>query len=629
LLNTLTLVIISSISYYRFKNNLLAESNLKLENSRETVKLRVEDYFIKSEAYTKILGSSRLLEGVFVLAENAFYSTALPIGTDNKIYTDFYKSKVEAVVSPRVQKEAAVYNFDKVLLASLNGQIVFTSLDASTSPLLGKNLASGKELKDSELATCFKKALADNSQQVFLAEAELLSDGKVHAFLCSKKIAEFDHPSEGLKAGDTIGAVIAEVSFSYINGITKEAAKGLGKTGGTYLVAADKSLRSDKLEMSIEESMKNKYQEKNKIEDKDHLYLESSVGVMGQQWAVFAIQDVAEIMEPVNNLLIFILSLALGLFVIICSVGFFIAYALTRPIHVLSKQIEICTESAIKGQLDKRIDETLVDFEFRPLLAGLNKLLESFLNPINETLQVMKKMASGDLSGRVSGDYKGDFLNLKNSVNHGLDSIVSVLAEVNETVIGLTSESQNVSESSRELSAGATNEASSLEEISASMNQIGPQIKNNAQNAETVRSLSQEAKAYADTGNHEMIQLNQAMTEIQLSSDNISKIIKVIDEIAFQTNLLALNAAVEAARAGRQGKGFAVVAEEVRNLAERSAEAAKETTSLIEDSNQKVIKGGEIAKSTAEALAKIVESVNKVSSLISEIAGASRIQSEA
>jgi methyl-accepting chemotaxis protein len=176
------------------------------------------------------------------------------------------------------------------------------------------------------------------------------------------------------------------------------------------------------------------------------------------------------------------------------------------------------------------------------------------------------------------------------------------------------------------LSQGSTEQASSIEEITASMTQVSAQTKQNAANANQANQLALAAKENAVEGNGQMQGMVKAMAEINDSSSNISKIIKVIDEIAFQTNILALNAAVEAARAGQHGKGFAVVAEEVRNLAARSANAAKETTEMIENSIRKVEAGTEIANNTAVALNKIVDGVAKAAELVGDIASASNEQ---
>ncbi|AQT67870.1 Dipeptide chemoreceptor protein [Anaerohalosphaera lusitana] len=206
-----------------------------------------------------------------------------------------------------------------------------------------------------------------------------------------------------------------------------------------------------------------------------------------------------------------------------------------------------------------------------------------------------------------------------------VNRIIAGLREGSEQV---ASASGQVSAASQSLAEGATEQAAGLEETSSSLEEMSSMTKQNADNAQQASMLAGEARTSADRGNEAMGKMNSAIEDIQKSSDETAKIIKVIDEIAFQTNLLALNAAVEAARAGEAGKGFAVVAEEVRNLAMRSAEAAKDTSSMIEESVKNSKHGVEIAGEVAEALGEIVERVSKTTDLVSEIAAASQEQSQ-
>jgi len=257
---------------------------------------------------------------------------------------------------------------------------------------------------------------------------------------------------------------------------------------------------------------------------------------------------------------------------------------------------------------------------------ALNFTITTISKCIEEISNVLREMADGNLKVGINTDYLGDFIEIKDSVNKIIRSFNEVLGEINIAAGQVATGSAQVSDSSQTLSQGSTEQASSIEELSASMNEIADQTKKNALNANKANELALVAKNNAQQGNNQMQQMLKSMEDINLSSSNISKIIKVIDDIAFQTNILALNAAVEAARAGQYGKGFAVVADEVRNLAARSANAAKETTSMIEGSIKKVEEGTKIANETANALNSIVDGISNAADIVGNIANASNEQ---
>ena len=284
--------------------------------------------------------------------------------------------------------------------------------------------------------------------------------------------------------------------------------------------------------------------------------------------------------------------------------------------------------AALDGKLNVRANENEHDGEFRKIVEGINRTLDATTKPIQEAVRCLEKMADGDLGTAVTGDYKGDHAIIKNALNRAIDSMNEILNQVLVAVEQVNTGARQVSDASQSLSQGASESASSLEEISSSMQQINSSAKHNAENAGQADQLAKETSHTAESGYAQVIDMTAAMNEINEAASNVSKIIKSIDEIAFQTNLLALNAAVEAARAGKHGKGFTVVAEEVRNLAQRSAKAAKETSEMIENSIKKTDAGTKIADSTSKALEEIVRRVTKVTDLIGEIASSSKEQTK-
>ena len=289
-------------------------------------------------------------------------------------------------------------------------------------------------------------------------------------------------------------------------------------------------------------------------------------------------------------------------------------------------EVTAIIQAAKTGNLSHRGNVTSMDAVYKPMLSGINEIIDAVVAPIAELREKLAKVAEGDLTAYVTGNYQGDHEQLKLALNGTLDKLNEILMQVRDAASQMAQGSAQVSSTSQMISQGATEQAASLEQITASMNEINSQTKGNAESATRANGLAQTAKDDAQGGSANMGRMVQAMSEIDESAQKISKIIKVIDEIAFQTNLLALNAAVEAARAGVHGKGFAVVAEEVRNLAARSANAAKETTDLIEGSIKKVNTGNEVAQLTSQSLSKIVDGISKVTNLVGEIAAASNEQ---
>ena len=275
------------------------------------------------------------------------------------------------------------------------------------------------------------------------------------------------------------------------------------------------------------------------------------------------------------------------------------------------------------GHLVQRLNMTQQD-EIGDTARAMDTLAESLEG---EVVTALQKLARGDLNFTARPHDGQDVV--RGALQKLGDDLNGLLLQVQMAGGEIASGASLVADSAQGLSQGATEQASSLEQISASMNDLAARTRHNAENAAQANQLATQARQAALNGNQRMKDMVKAMADIDQAGQNISKIIKTIDEIAFQTNLLALNAAVEAARAGAHGKGFAVVAEEVRNLAARSAAAARETAQLIEGTVAKTANGAQLAQATASALEEIMAGISKVSNLGEEIAVASNDQAAA
>ncbi|OUS07929.1 hypothetical protein A9Q81_00850 [Gammaproteobacteria bacterium 42_54_T18] len=286
----------------------------------------------------------------------------------------------------------------------------------------------------------------------------------------------------------------------------------------------------------------------------------------------------------------------------------------------IQKEIDNIVSSASMGDLSARVDESNKTGFFKNVSTGLNNLVGVCESVIGDLGGVLGAMAEGDLTKQMTGDYEGDFAGLKNNANKTIDQLTSIIGEINESSIQVLSGAEEIAAGNTDLSQRTEEQASSLEETAASMEEMTSSVKQSSDSVTRANDLAITTQSKAEEGGAVVAQAVDAMDKIRDSSKKIADIIGVIDEIAFQTNLLALNAAVEAARAGEQGRGFAVVAGEVRNLAQRSAAAAKDIKDLINDSVAKVGDGTILVGRSGDTLAEIVKSVQEVGTLIGEVA---------
>jgi len=291
------------------------------------------------------------------------------------------------------------------------------------------------------------------------------------------------------------------------------------------------------------------------------------------------------------------------------------------------RQIQGLIEEAIAGRLNNRIDVRRYEGFMKQLGEGINKLMDTIIAPIDDTTTVVQALSKGDLTKTITNEYQGQFGVLRDAVNGSIFNLEQMVSKIRQGAANISSAAAEISQGNADLSQRTEEQASSLEETASSMEELTGTVKQNADNAKQANQLAAGARTQAEKGGDVVQSAIAAMGQINAASKKIADIIGVIDEIAFQTNLLALNAAVEAARAGEQGRGFAVVAAEVRNLAQRSAGAAKEIKALIKDSVEKVDDGSRLVNESGKTLGEIVTAVKRVSDIIAEIAAASQEQS--
>jgi methyl-accepting chemotaxis protein len=298
-----------------------------------------------------------------------------------------------------------------------------------------------------------------------------------------------------------------------------------------------------------------------------------------------------------------------------------------RRMLAINGEIKALVDAAGAGDFSRRGNETAYEHTFREMVSGLNHLMQVCQSGLDEVSKVMGHMAQGDLSARMDGSYEGAFDRIKTDCNATAGRLTAIVGDIRAAADAIDTASSEISQGNTDLSQRTEEQASSLEETASSMEELTSTVKQNAENARQANQLAGGASEVAVKGGEVVRQVVTTMNGISESSKKIADIIGVIDGIAFQTNILALNAAVEAARAGEQGRGFAVVATEVRNLAQRSAAAAKEIKELITDSVGKVDAGSRLVDQAGETMEEIVTSVKRVTDIMAEITAASQEQS--
>ena len=324
------------------------------------------------------------------------------------------------------------------------------------------------------------------------------------------------------------------------------------------------------------------------------------------------------------------MTLSITISAIAVAFAVVMAVMLIRAVVVPVQEMQQLMEDMEAGHLD-----VVAKYESRDELGMLANSIRATLKFLQDVIgdvdYLLTGFGNGDftVSTRIGEKYVGDYKSLLTSMSKLKENLSGTLSQINQSADQVSAGSDQVSSGAQALSQGATEQASSVEELAATINEISNNIEQNAKNAELASTNSEHVKEQAEESGKRMQEMLSAMEDISNTSGEIGKIIKTIEDIAFQTNMLSLNAAVEAARAGAAGKGFAVVADEVRNLAAKSADAAKNTSALIEGALQAVERGTKIANETASALNDVVSGVGDVAATIDQISSASKDQSDA
>ncbi|WP_326909429.1 methyl-accepting chemotaxis protein [Sedimentibacter sp. MB31-C6] len=385
-----------------------------------------------------------------------------------------------------------------------------------------------------------------------------------------------------------------------------------------------KSINEIDLGDNIIQSINNKNKDVVEYLYQGEKYLGNSVEIGDTGWKVLSFLPKDEFTSNTIQLILIIITVYIFAIAILLVILAAVIGKMTKPI----KKITEVTNKLALGELDVDINIKSNDEigELAKSIDSLTKRLKSYIIYINESVMVLDEFAMGNLVMDLENDYKGEFAKLKGALEKVSSTLKDIIGRIKDSSDSININAEQVSSGSQALAQGTTEQASSIEELSAEINEIYSTIVANAENAENAGKKALESANEVDKGNAQMKEMLDAIDEISMSSSEIGKIIKVIDDIAFQTNILALNAAVEAARAGSAGKGFAVVADEVRNLAGKSAEAAKQTTSLIENSITAINKGTSLADEAGKSLSGIVSKTKETNDLITEIVNASAQQ---
>ncbi len=452
-----------------------------------------------------------------------------------------------------------------------------------------------------------------------------------------KMVISAASPVHDKTTNEIIGAIGVDITLDNLEKIM--ASYTLGDTGFFVFLAADGTVLYEKNTDNIMKNIKDiglseeaveafdKQKESYFSYEKDGESVYGYYSLIGDTgWSVLSSLPEEEFYQAYNVLMKLGLGIFFAVLIILSIVIILISKGIIKPLKRLAENANQIAD----GNLDVNVDTRSID-ETGQVAEGLSRTvvrLKEYIKYIDEVSFILGEMASGNLMFELKQDYVGEFSKIKVALLDIQKTFIQTFSEIAISADQVATGSEQLANGAQLLSQGSMQQASSVEELSATIMDISEGLKKSAKNANEASSISIESEQEVEHGNQQMTQMIEAMEEIRNASNQIGNIIKAIDDIAFQTNILALNAAVEAARAGEAGKGFAVVADEVRNLAAKSGGAAKDTPSLIETAIAAVEHGTKIVAETADSLEKIVVNTKQSGRVIDEISKASSQQSE-
>ncbi len=572
-------------------------------------------------SFLSYISSLFMLKQTLVPAANmASYSISNALETYFAVLTE--ASLTDTFINSKLDSKEVIAESESI--AERNGFVMFGKTDINGNTRDGQNLSDRDYFKQCEsTGTAVISELIVNKLDeslVFVFAVPIMKNNVFDGIVYGTVDADFlSNISSSLKVGETGYAYVLDADGCII--AHKDKDKVINQTNVIKLAQSDKSYKDVadfQQHMINQESGFSSYNFDGANKIVAYAPIEGS-----SSWSVAIIANKLEFTSTT------LLSIAVTLFlsVIILIIASLITIKLANSI---SKPINDCVDRLTKledGDLESEVPETKNNDETKILLTTLKNTIDTLKDYIRDISRSMKDLENGDLSTKLKADYKGDFVHLSESITNVVNSFNDMVKQIDESANLVSNSANQFTQSSQILSQGATDQASSSEELLSTITEISDKVKNNASNAEEGNLKTQNVGNKIKQSNQQMQSMVEAMAEITKSSNEISNIVKTIEDISSQTNLLALNAAIEAARAGEAGKGFAVVADEIRNLANESAEATQNIISLIETSIKAVGDGTDIADITAQNLSSVVEDTQNVVNLVEQIANVSTEQS--